>query len=79
MHQGRDTTRLQLEGGIGRPTGTFSLSYQRDGGRDMGRHGSDGDKRDGSRDRDKQGTFVDPFKGDKGKGGKDKSKDDKGK
>ncbi|MFF5262687.1 hypothetical protein ACFY4C_27465 [Actinomadura viridis] len=45
----------------------------------MGRHGSDGDERDGSRDRDKQGTFVDPFKGDKDKGKKDKSKDDKGK
>lgn len=28
----------------------------------MGKHGSDGDTRDGSRDKDKQGTFVDPTK-----------------
>lgn len=37
----------------------------------MGRHGSSGDTRDGSRDKDKQGTFVDPTKdSDKGSHGK---------
>lgn len=30
----------------------------------MGRHGSDGDQRDGHKDKDKQGTFVDPTKED---------------
>jgi hypothetical protein len=40
----------------------------------MGKRGSDGDKRDGYREKDKQGTFVDPAKL-KGKGGH--RKDDK--
>ena len=34
----------------------------------MGRHGTGGDERDGHKDKDKQGTFVDPTKGDKDKG-----------
>jgi hypothetical protein len=38
----------------------------------MGKHGTGGDERDSSKDKDKQGTFVDPTKGGKGKGGKGK-------
>lgn len=36
----------------------------------MGKHGSDGNKDDGHKEKDKQGTFVDPTKGDKGGKGK---------
>jgi hypothetical protein len=32
----------------------------------MGKHGTGGDERDGSKDKDKQGTFVDPTKDDQG-------------
>jgi len=39
----------------------------------MGKHGTGGDERDSSKDKDKQGTFVGPTKGgDKGKGSKGK-------
>jgi len=40
---------------------------------EMGKHGTGGDERDSSKDKDKQGTFVGPTKGgDKGKGSKGK-------
>lgn len=34
----------------------------------MGKHGTGGNEQDGSKDKDKQGTFVDPTKDDGGKG-----------
>ncbi|MEU6034055.1 hypothetical protein ABZ801_01455 [Actinomadura sp. NPDC047616] len=38
----------------------------------MGQRGTDGDQRDGSKPKDKQGTFIDPNKRDsKGSRGKD--------
>jgi hypothetical protein len=37
----------------------------------MGQHGTGGNEKDGSKDKDKQGTFVDPNKG-KGKGSRGK-------
>jgi hypothetical protein len=33
----------------------------------MGKHGSGGDERDGSKDKDKQGEFIDPTKDSQGK------------